>query len=715
MAAALLWAALAAAGPAGNRRLVLTQPDGKTFSAVIRGDEFMKIMTTDDGFPVMQDADGWYCYATFSPEGERICSGRRVGTDTPPQGQTTEIPFEMMARRASELRMSASPETTPPIKRLLASRAAAGAIAQKHGIIILAEFSDLRFTCTRDDFTSLIARGRDGKGGATEYFNSQFDGLCEFSFDVSGPVTLSKSFSYYGENSTRSNGSDLRVGEMVRDACVAADPSVDFSKYDDDGDGKADNVFIFYAGEDEASGAGDYHIWSHAWYLEQGAGISLTLDGVKIDRYACASELSDGRISGIGTFCHEYGHTLGLPDLYDTDYMGSGGRSEALWGSTSIMDNGNHNGDGDIPPCFNAIEREILGISSGVIIASEGEYVLEPVNAGGGFYRFESGNPEEYHLLECRAEEGWDSQIGGSGMLIYHVDKSSNDSGYSLSAFDRWDDKNNTVNCNPEHQCADLIEAGVTAPSHQNEPDASLVPMIFFPYGDRDSFTEDTEPAFRFWNGAGSTLGITDITRDGDNIRFRVKKSDSSGIPVPQVTKSDIFQDAAIISWGMDLSFEGKVLLRWGKDGEEPQETEVKPYSVTGNTQNYAITLDSLTPRTAYAVRLTCVIDGKEGNSAYADFTTKSTVAGGKPYIYLKYVGRNGDGSFPVGAKLPLRLYNATDAMEIEWTMDGKPVSPGAGGYYIPTASGVLKATARYEDGSEETVVKEIIIRSLDN
>ena len=128
------------------------------------------------------------------------------------------------------------------------------------------------------------------------------------------------------------------------------------------------------------------------------------------------------------------------------------------------MDGGNQNMNGYVPPYFNAIEREILGLCTPVKITDDGTYALEPVHLNGQAYRIDTDNDDEYYLIECRSGEEWDQGIGGNGMLIYHIDQSSRSAGWSdsyskeLTASDRWA-RYNEVNCRPDHQCADLIEA----------------------------------------------------------------------------------------------------------------------------------------------------------------------------------------------------------------------------------------------------------------
>ena len=191
-------------------------------------------------------------------------------------------------------------------------------VAKRNCIIILAQFKNLEMTYSRENFIRLI---NTGNHSVKKYFTDQFQGKCEFNFDIGPLVTLGKPFEYYGRNV---NGADANAAEAVAEACrLAARQGVDFSKYDDDGDGTVDNVFVFTAGKDEADGGGDNALWSNSWSLEK-AGISLTLNGKKINRYAMCSELGRGkdgkfRFAGIGMFCHEFGHVLGLVDLYNTE------------------------------------------------------------------------------------------------------------------------------------------------------------------------------------------------------------------------------------------------------------------------------------------------------------------------------------------------------------------------------------------------------------
>ena len=584
----------------------------------------------------------------------------------------------------------------------------------KHGIVILAQFANMHFKHEREHFVAMLTQEGYDVGGATgsakEYFDAQFSGAVEFSFDVSEIVTLSNDLAYYGGNTSNSKGteSDKAPEEMVIEACRLADPQVDFSIYDDDGDGEVDNVFIFFAGGDEAEGAGDDCIWSHAWYLRDGAGKQLELDGKVVNRYACTAEMTRyydlsgeirQRLAGIGTFCHEYSHTFGLPDLYDTDYDGSGGDAVALWGSTSLMDGGNQNNGCNTPPSFNAIEREILGLTEPVLIEGDGTYRLEPVHKGGAVYRMNTDTEGEYFLFECRAEDSWDAYIGGSGLLVYHIDKTGRPSGYSdaygrdIKALSRWTIYNE-VNCRPDHQCADLIEA---------LPDAASVRNVFYPMGAVTSVAAET---LTFWSGAVGLMSVEGIRKDGSAIVFSiVGNSVDTTPPEPVRVAYEKYQDAAVVTFESSRAYDGDATVSWGISGREMTTVNLKPYK----EGCYALVLEGLHPRTSYSIAISFFINGVVGKEGSVSFMT-SSYSGGYPYIYLKNVQRNPDGTFPKGSRLPLRVYNAVGAEKVTWTFDGIKITPDKSGFYTLGRSGKLKAVVSWEDGSQDVIIKQITV-----
>ena len=317
----------------------------------------------------------------------------------------------------------------------------------KKGIIILVNFKDVSFTATQADFNNLANTPNyssgNYKGSMYDYFYAQSDGQFELTFDVVGPVTVSNTQSYYGSND--SEGSDKYPATMVIEALKKADSEVNFADYDWDGDGEVDQVYVVYAGKGEADGGSSNTIWPHEWqlssaaYYGDGSG-AQTLDGVKIDTYACGGELNgqSGSIAGIGTMCHEFSHCLGYPDFYDTDYSGGQGMFE--W---DLMDSGSYNDDGYRPAGYTSYERWVAGWRTPVELTSTTQVNNMPAlteNNATSYIIYNNGNRNEYFLLENRQKTGWDASIPGAGLLILHVD-------YSASAW-----SSNTPNDTPSHQ-----------------------------------------------------------------------------------------------------------------------------------------------------------------------------------------------------------------------------------------------------------------------
>ena len=563
MAALICLSTASQAAPARKALIVYTQPDGTTFRGYVRGDEFCHYRTTESGRIIARDADGWWCYASYDESGDINVSGTRVSAANAAVSTFSARNDRQFYPKVSERRriFSENVARKPMMRNFLAQNGAttkSGAAArQKHGIIILAAFKDVPFKYSREYFVNMLTQEGYSYNGATgsaiDYFNDQFGGLVDFSFDVSEVVTLPENREYYGGNDDNDN--DQNPEQMIVDACkLAAKNGTDFSKYDDDNDGYVDNVFVFFSGGDEADGAGEDCIWSHAYYIESGARKTLTLNGKNIDSYACTAELTPKyeerrgvygqtgfKLAGIGTFCHEYSHTFGLPDLYDTDYEKSGGQAEALWYVTGLMDGGNMNNDGNTPPYYNAIDMEHLGLGESETL-TDGTYALMPLHSGRKYLRIDTGREKEYFLIECRDNTGWDRHIGGKGLLVYHIDKSGNAAGVSdnygrtLTAAYRW--TYNEVNCRPDRQCADLIEANPAAVSSAYDkdqnftPTSALIKSIFFPYGKYNSLNASN--GLKYWDGkyCPIEIGGIRILNDG-SVSFNIKT-----ISVPTVRET---------------------------------------------------------------------------------------------------------------------------------------------------------------------------------
>ena len=386
---------------------------------------------------------------------------------TDASGREVSISVDGIARELPATRSFRS--HVPSRRRIYTPEPNPVAMGENHFLVILVAFADKAFSLDnpRDRFSRLLNEegysDYGGTGSAKQYYREQSSGVFNPIFDVVGPITVSGKMADYGgnvndEGEEDEDGSDKNaVGAFAEAVRIARQQGlVDFSDYDSNGDGYVDNIFFYYAGYNEAEGGGNDTIWPHAFGFY--GSNSITYDGVKLGRYACTSELrgrSGTTMCGIGTFCHEFGHVLGLPDFYDTDYAENG--SAATLYTFSLMCSGSYNNNGCSPPNLGAIERNMLGwMEFPQELTDPGHVTLGPVT-GNEAYRLSSTNPGEFFLLEVRDGTGWDSYIDGkpAGMLIYHVDQSSNDID-GLSAITRWE-YGYAINTVGSHPCYHLV------------------------------------------------------------------------------------------------------------------------------------------------------------------------------------------------------------------------------------------------------------------
>jgi len=453
--------------------------DGTTVRVEMRGDEHLHYWQSADGRVFQEDSlTGFY-------------QPRNIA----------ELLKKSQARRSQVRRLQQT-------RRQQAAKRQASFQGVKKGLIILAEFQNLTFQAGHDKaLYNRIANERGFtnemgfKGSVKDYFIDQSEGQFELDFDVVGPVTVSQEYAYYGKND--SHGDDVNPGQMIYEAVSLAKDSVDFRPYDWDGDGEVDQVFVVYAGVGEAQNQSQKNsIWPHMWDLQSAYGKTLTFNGVTVNTYACSSELSYGTsIDGIGTFCHEFSHCMGFPDLYDTGDEGNFGMS-----SWSLMDYGSYNGDAFVPCGYTSYERMVCGWKMPIELTEETTVDdMLAINEGGNTYViYNGGNKNEYYLLENRQLTGWDRELPGHGLLVMHVD------------YDAYAWYNNEVNNYGDHQRCTIFHAD----NRDGWYDESYDP---YPYRSNDSLTNLSKPAAKVYraNTDGSNYmnrGIRNIKESADGV-----------------------------------------------------------------------------------------------------------------------------------------------------------------------------------------------------
>ena len=340
-------------------------------------------------------------------------------------------------QRAEERGMITNPHPlrTPGARRRAQWGAEQNPISgDKKGLVILVNFADLDLDeAHRQDFYDRFFNEEgfseaDNRGSVHDYFYECSYGQFNLTFDVYGPVTVSKSYTYYGKND--SYGYDLYPGEMVQEACTQISQlDVDFSKYDWDDDGYVDQVLLIYAGYGENADAPTYTIWPHESSLTDEASFGdgngpITLNGVTIDTYAVSCEL-DGYVgntpAGIGVACHEFSHCMCIPDFYNTN------RSANFYGMDAwdLMDYGSYagNNNGNCPTPYTSYERMYCGWLTPRVLDTP--CVVKGMNTlydtPEAYIIYNDANRNEYYMLENRQKQGFGASDPASGLLILHV------------------------------------------------------------------------------------------------------------------------------------------------------------------------------------------------------------------------------------------------------------------------------------------------------
>lgn len=364
-----------------------TLPDGSKVMAIMHGDEFHSYITTLDGTILQGSKEETLVETTMRKVAQSNI--RRVGGDFPKKG---------------------SPRS----------------------LAILINFKNEPMQHSREEFENLLNQSGYSVNGSTgscrDYYIASSDSLFQPYFDVYGPYTVSKTSAQY-TNAEPKYGTSALI-EAIR---IAESEGLDFSKYDMDNDGVVDNIFFYYAGHNQAEGGGTSTIWPHQSTLSY-RGIYVS--GKQVASYACTSELrgaGGSTICNIGTFCHEFGHVLGLPDFYDTEHDNA-----YTIGAWDLMCSGSYNNESRTPPAFTAYERWFMGWITPTQITEAGNYILRPLNTSGEAYllannpsnmNVKNPNPNEFFLLEYRTASGWDAPRGslpGYGMLVWHIDYNAN-------------------------------------------------------------------------------------------------------------------------------------------------------------------------------------------------------------------------------------------------------------------------------------------------
>ncbi|MBI5057601.1 MAG: M6 family metalloprotease domain-containing protein [Nitrospirae bacterium] len=560
--------------PASPILHTMNQPDGTAFKARQWGDENSHGWEAEDGHSILFDTSvNKWTYAVRGADGTLVSSGAVVGKDTAsdvslmlrPAGQIISAKTLTRETRATGASLPRASRQGGLIEAQAVPSTGTGNIP-----VILISFLLSPTTYTPADFGSLLFG--TGNRSMKDYYEEVSYGQFTVSSGpggVAGWYTAGNGHDYYGQNvpCADPSGCDQHPAELVREAVAAADAAwFNFAPYDQDGDCYVDAVNIIHQGTGEEASGNTSDIWSHRWNLtDAGVGEYTTDDPcpsggfIKVNDYVIEPEVyaPDGQISTVGVFAHEYGHALGLPDLYDTD------DSSYSIGNWSVMAHGSWNGitrgarSGDRPAHLDAWSKYFLGwVTPAQVTGTLTSESIQQAATNADVYQIRTGTPlsGEYFLVENRQQVGFDAGLPGVGLLIWHIDGTT-------IARERGANKVNNKECLPvsgssfglscavKHYGVRIVQADdlweLETKSNLGD-DGDPYPGSTT----KTSFTSASSPNSSLYNGSSCGANITSISASGANMTATLSTS-------PCIVLSDggghseaINTDGTLWSWG---------------------------------------------------------------------------------------------------------------------------------------------------------------------
>ncbi|MDE5561187.1 MAG: M6 family metalloprotease domain-containing protein [Bacteroidaceae bacterium] len=580
-------AAMTASGvPARPGRVRMSQPDGSVVEVCLNGDEKKNWLSTPEGFTLVRDTEGFLTFARVG-EGELLASELRY----------TGEPSVVAARQEGFVCNLVPEETAPHKSRTLATQidGTFPATGKRKLLMLLVNFSDQKPLYTQEDFDDYMNQeGYGSTGSFRDYYLENSYGQLDIHTTVTRWITVPYPKSYYNTDNAES---------LITDALSIIDPEIDLREFDNDGDGILDGLAVIHQGAGaEASGSSN-DIWSHS-----GTIYGSSFDGVRLMRYTIQPEILydkviQNRMGTIGVMCHEFGHNLGAPDFYDTDYLQNGGEfcGTGVW---DLMGSGAWNGPGNSgtqPAGINMWQKIQLGwVVPEQLTDSRSVKGMKSAHANPVAYRFDTTEPDEYFIIENRQQEGrFDSALPYHGLIIYHV----NDNLIAQNV------TSNTLNISFPQAIYTVCAGAVTDPG-DTPGSYGWVNSDVAPFPGKRGITifHDTSlPSTRSMSGRYTYKGLTQIKESSDGtIDFEFMSYDMPESPanLSATTKG------------------GTVTLNW----ERPKSEKPLSYSIYRNGERIA------------SVRTPGYTDTEPGSDTNVTYAVDATYASGliSPYTTVR-------------------------------------------------------------------------------
>lgn len=303
--------------------------------------------------------------------------------------------------------------------------------------VVLVNFKDAKFKINKpkEAFEQLFNSDKQADlgngnylnyGSVAKYFRDMSHGAFTPKFKVYGPVTVDQPETYYG-GTREDDNSDEEPRLLVKDALKLVEGQVtedDITSFCSDGT-TIDCVYIVYAGLGQNDGGDGTTVWANCWTTD-----GATLGGKKVRWYTMSGELSPVKIkdstipvvNGLGVICHEFSHSLGLPDMYPTETSAYLDNQEMeYW---DLMDGGEYTYNGFCPTAYTAFEKEQMEWQVDMVTLDSDASVTMTTSTEQGGTAYKIVNPQndkEYLMLEYIQRKGWNKHLFGNGLLVYHV------------------------------------------------------------------------------------------------------------------------------------------------------------------------------------------------------------------------------------------------------------------------------------------------------
>lgn len=308
--------------------------------------------------------------------------------------------------------------------------------------VVLVNFKDVKFKINEpkeafeqlfnSDTQANLGNGNHlNHGSVAKYFHDMSNGTFTPNFKVYDPVTVDSAETYYGGKNEDDNENPR---QLVKDALKLIEDQVtedDIKSFCSDGK-TVDCVYVVYAGLGQNDGGAGTTVWANTWTTD-----GATLGGKSVRWYTMSPELSSMKlddngkfnnkgtipaVSGIGVICHEFSHSLGLPDMYPTaESAYSDNQEMEYW---DLMDGGEYTHAGFRPTAYTAFEKEQMGwpVKIKKLDSDESVTMTTSTEQGGTAYKIVNPqNDKEYLMLEFIQRKGWNKYLFGNGLLVYHV------------------------------------------------------------------------------------------------------------------------------------------------------------------------------------------------------------------------------------------------------------------------------------------------------